>query len=357
MNTIARLMVLCLMLTGAEGVWAQQERPPAPVEVEAVRQGVLSQPLVYQGTVFFDRTARVTSEVSGRVEEVQVREGQRVNRGDTLVRLGSDILGQRLLAARAQADELRVQIERARQNFKRAENLFRQNLSSQQAYDDAHYALEELKFRLVAQEHNLRALELELAHKRILAPFDGVVLQRLAEAGEWVTPGAPVVNLAAHGSMQVIVNVSQADVDVIQVGKPVQIRVQEKLHAGVVDAVIPQADTATRTFPVKVRVEHSGQLMEGMRAQVMFAGNDQIDVLLVSRDSVIRRFGQDVLFVVVDGKAEMKPVEIIAYDQLQVGVRVAGLQEGHLVVVKGNERISPQQAVQIIGATTSVKDN
>jgi multidrug efflux pump subunit AcrA (membrane-fusion protein) len=114
---------------------------------------------------------------------------------------------------------------------------------------------------------------------------------------------------------------------------------------GTVIAIVPRGDVATRTFPVKIRTPNVHALIEGMSARVTLPTGKITQALIIPRDAVISKFGQNVVYAVVDAKSNMIPVEIVGYDGLSAGVESQRLAEGMLVVVEGNERLKNGQPV------------
>ena len=114
---------------------------------------------------------------------------------------------------------------------------------------------------------------------------------------------------------------------------------------GTVIAIVPRGDVATRTFPIKIRTPNKHALIEGMSAKVILPTGNVTPTLMVPRDAVISKFGQNVVYAVVDAKSNMIPVQIVGYDGLSAGVESQGLAEDMLVVVDGNERLQNGQAV------------
>ena len=102
---------------------------------------------------------------------------------------------------------------------------------------------------------------------------------------------------------------------------------------------------ATRTFPVKIRVANDGTLAEGMEARVHLPQGVGGKTLIVPRDAIISTRGQVVVWAVIDGKAAPMPVYVVGYRGLSAGVKSKVLKEGMDVVVKGNERLRPDQPV------------
>ena len=194
----------------------------------------------------------------------------------------------------------------------------------------------------------MERLEIELRKKVIRAPFSGVVLQRHADRGEWLSSGASVAVLAKDDRVDIVAEVPQRLIRFIQTGMAVQIKANDRAMKGTVFALIPKGDVATRTFPVKIRTANKLALFEGMEAQVILPAGKKVTTLLVHRDAVIRVFGRQVVYTIKEGKAVMIPVRVTGYDGMQAGVAGEGLAAGDPVVIKGNERIRNGQPLTVI---------
>ena len=157
---------------------------------------------------------------------------------------------------------------------------------------------------------------------------------------------AELVNL---NSAQVEVNLPQKVVAFLKPKMPINIVVGMKSYSGYVDAIIPKGDIATRTFPVKISFNKSPKhLFEGMAATIEIQSGQNVHALVVPRDAILKRFGQNVVFVDVKGSAMMLPVIVVGYTKGKVAVNAEGLMEGMRVVTKGNERIFPKSPLKDI---------
>lgn len=193
----------------------------------------------------------------------------------------------------------------------------------------------------------MERLRIELHKKTIKSPFDGVVIKKHVERGEWLSPGSVVATIANDNVIDIITEVPGGIVGFIDQNMGVKVKAGGKELEGKVSAIIQRGDISTRTFPVKVRAENSISLIEGMEAMVMLPVGEKQQTITVHRDAVISMFGMTVVFAVIDSKARMLPVKVAGYDGLKAGVVAEGLQEGMKVVVKGNERLRDGQGVII----------
>ena len=333
-------------------LWGQEKPkgpPPAVVSVAPVKTGNITPQAEFIGTVFFEEVSDVASELSGLVDEVRFDEGQRIKKNQVLIILGADILKKELLAISATYEQALSDLEIARIEFERREKLFKTRSISEQSYDENRFRVRGIEKRVSSLKAEVERVEIELQKKIIRAPFDGIVIERQVDRGEWLDEGATVAILAKDDVVDIVADVSEEFIPFIQVGMPVKATISGNEISGSVIAVVPRGDIATRTFPVKIRAPNTLALIEGMSASVLLPIATPRKTLVVSRDAVIAVFGQTVVYTVKDSKAQMIPVDVIGYQEMVAGVESADLAEGMQVVVKGNERLRAGQMVSIVG--------
>lgn len=322
--------------------------PPANVVVTKVSDGMIAPESEFIGTVYYKETSNVASEVNGKVETLYFEEGQKVKQGFELVRLSSDLLEKTLESLQASYEQVLTELEKAQKDLKRMEKLYREKSLEEQAYDDAAYSVKSLEKKSDALKADVERSKTEIEKKTIKAPFDGVVVEKKTEVGEWLAPGDPVATIAREDIMDILVEVPDKILPFIKPGMNVRAHVNRSEINGTIITIIPRGNVATRTFPVKIRVKNGGNLIEGLEAKVTLPIAERQKCLIVSRDAIISQFGQTVLFAVENSTAKMHPVKVIGYDGMNAGVEAMGLKEGMNVVIKGNERIREGQPVQII---------
>ena len=322
--------------------------PPALVAVSGVREGMIVPRTEFVGTVYYPEVSEVSSEVNGNVQQVTFDEGQRVRKGDVLVRLDADLLEKTLVSTRALHAQTLAELEKATLDLKRIEKLYREESIAEQVYDENRFRVKSLEKKGESLQADVERLEIELSKKTVRAPFDGVVLKKHVDRGEWLSPGSAVATLARDDTMDVIVEVPGEVVPFVSKGGSVQIRAAGKEIQGRVTAIVPKGDIATRTFPVKIRVRNRYSLIEGMEAIVEIPSGKKEKALLVPRDALVTVMGQTVVFTVVDGRAKMVPVTVNRYVGKEVAVRANGLKPGMEVLIKGNERVRDGQPVTLV---------
>lgn len=348
-KTVTFAWAALLLLRAALPAAAQEKGgpPPALVAVSGIREGTITPRTEFVGTVYYPEVSEVSSEVSGIAVKVSFDEGQRVRRGNVLVRLDADLLEKTLASTRALYGQTLAELEKANLDLKRIEKLYREESIAEQVYDENRFRVKSLEKKGDSLKADVERLEVEYAKKTVRAPFDGVVLKKHIDRGEWLSPGAPVATLARDDTMDVVVEVPGDVLPFVRKGGKVDVRTAGKEIQGKITAIVPRGDTATRTFPVKIEVKNRYSLIEGMEARVGIPSGEKEKALLVPRDALVTAMGQIVVFTVVDAKAKMVPVTVARYVGKEVAVRASELRAGMEVLIKGNERIRDGQPVSV----------
>ena len=344
---------MTLVLVFGPPAQSQQEKPPAPVAVAAVKQGKVVPDTEFVGTVYYREVSEVAAEVSGKAIEVNFDEGDRVEKGAPLVRMDARVLAKSRDVARSGYQEAMAELENARIELKRLERIYRKGSLSPQEYDDQTFKVKRLERKVEGLRAVAERIDIEMEKKTVPAPFDGVVLERKVDRGEWLSEGSVIAHLARYDEVDIRVNVPEEVLLAIAPGTEVQVSVAGTVATGEISAVIARGDVATRTFPVEIRMKNTPSLVEGMEARVSLPAGKPREALMAPRDAVIDKFGRTVLFAVVDGKAKMIPVKIVGFEGMEVGVEAPSLEAGMQVVVKGNERLNEGQPVRPAGGSES----
>ncbi len=321
------------VVTSLVGAWGAgcgqaQERPPkAPqaIRVEVARRGSLVQRLDYVGTVHSRREVKVMARVPGTVVDLPMAEGQRARKGVTIARLRARDLAASY--ARTSAELKRARSERDYQCrwYKQYRSLHAAGTVSSLAMSSHRRACQGATAAYRSARASL-AMRGAIASKiRERAPFTGRVLQWLAEPGQNVMPGQPML-LFGNDELEVRVQVVESDLrQAIRVGTPVLIRTGRTVHLLKVDAVAPMARGLGRTVEVKINLPPSARrwLRNGMSSRVSFVLARETKAVTVSTRAVRRQADRSFIFVVEGRKVRRVPVKL-------------GVREGRWVAVHGD---------------------
>lgn len=179
---------------------------------------------------------------------------------------------------------------------------------------------------------------------------------RHSEVGAYVRTGEPIVDLLADQQLEVEVDIPVNNLIGLKVGTTVKVALHDSTqHLATVRAIIPQENQLTRTRAVRlipVFNETNYSLAANQSITVLIPIGETREVLSVHKDAVIKRQGKSLVYVVEDDLAQIRPVRLgeALGNRFEV---LGGLKSGDKVVVRGNERLRPNDKVKIIGAITS----
>ena len=320
---------------------------PSLVNTAKVDQGVVNPLEEFIGSVNFSQSAKVASQSSGAVLKVNFESGDIVKKGDILVYIDAEILDSQIKSARANVELANIDLKNAQKDYDRYKELIVKKSVSQKTYDDSLFALNSAKQSITKAQNSLNELLIQKNKKTIKAPFSGTVVEKNIEIGEWVDEGQAIATIINTNSVDLIFNLptsyiyklSKSDNYSVMIGES---NIEAKLYASIV-----KGDRLTRTFPVKFKADgKNGFIYDGMEVKIKLPRAKKVESLIVPRDAVIKRFGSNMIFVNLEGKAAMFPVQIIGFDKDNVAIAGQGVVKGMDVVVKGNERIFPNQPLK-----------
>lgn len=364
------LVALTLILAGGAAWWMLRPRPvlvrTALVEEAADRAQGGSTVLNASGYVTARRRATVSSKVTGKVVEVFVEEGMKVEKGQILARLddsqtkqGLRLAQAQLAAARSATAETDAQIKEARIRKERVRDLVRGGISSTSDWDAIEAEVDVLEARRAAQVEQAHAAERAVDIERqnvddmvIRAPFAGVAISKNAQPGEIISPMSAGGGFTRTGistivdmtSLEIEVDVNEAYIQRVQPGQKVEAKLDAYRDWAIparVITTIPAADRQKATVTVRIAFEQlDARILPDMGIKVAFlgettAGANAAPVVRVSRAALRGSVGQEFVFVVkADGRLERRAVTLGpgAEDPAEV---MAGLSAGERVVTAG----------------------
>ncbi|MDZ4861025.1 MAG: efflux RND transporter periplasmic adaptor subunit [Candidatus Hydrogenedentes bacterium] len=348
--------IRCTTFLALSGIsaWAQAPEGPPPaakVTVCTLEVGTIARTQLLPGNIFFKEVSNVATEVNGKVVEVLFEEGQHLDKGAVMVRLDHVLLDSDLQAAQAAVLQSETETKLQQARLDRALTLLKDEVTTPQEYDDIRFTAQASEHRVGTLKAEVERIEREIEKKTIRAPFSGQVIERIAELGDWRNIGQTIAVFARDDVLDVMVNVPEKIIPFIKDGLEVDVTVGETILTGTVVTVIPRGDMADLLFPVKIRIDRQPGLLEGMSAYANLPAGEETQCLLVPRDAVIQEGNQYVVYRVDDTTPVREQVDIIGYKGLLAGIESKRLQPGMQVITKGQERLRPGQAVEIVAAS------
>ncbi len=360
--------LLCSALSAAvlltpASLAAQQQAARVLIDTVDMREVRDTQPVI--GQLVATRRAGVATRIAGIIETVSFNIGDRVAKDQVLVTLDKSrtVIEHRAAEASVGVAEAGIQVADAKlklaeQAFERQESLRRSTAFSRSRYDDLKQAAvqsrserAQAEAQLLAAKSNLARTEYELTHAVIKAPFDGIIIARQAQPGQYVSPGAAVATLLDITNLEV-----EADVPAnIANGLTAGIRVEAVFDGGqhkqvTVRTTIPVENVSTRTRPVRFSAKlgdlKAAQVAIGSTVTLQIPVSAPRKVVAVPKDALLQgRRGGWMVFVAANNKAQPRPVELGQAVGNRIEIR-SGLEAGELVVVRGNERLRPGQTIE-----------
>ncbi len=356
--------------TSDEGVRARVKAHVVPVVSRKVQRNVES-----VGSLFPFEEVTVSSEVDGRVDGVYVDVGDRVSRGQSLVRILPVELSLTLDEQRAALRQIEARLapsggggERgspgdaaevkkaeadrtdAEQKFQRAKELFAEGLIARGAFDeaDARNSVARAAYDMAVQ--NIRNLEAQAAQRTasvaladkklrdtiIRAPFAGHVKQRMVSPGQYVKVQTPVMVVVDNDPVRVRLKVPEKMAGWVTVDQPVQVRVEaypDRVFLGKISRVNPSVEANTRSFEVEALLANAdGRLKPGFFARASIVSSHVDSALLVPREALRYLYGAYKVYAVVDTRLRETEVKLGAQEGDEAEI-VEGLKDGVRVAV------------------------
>jgi HlyD family secretion protein len=399
MSLAAALLASLLASVGQAGVG------PVPVVVGTAVELSVPVDIEVVGTVEPRLATTLSAEIAGLTQRFDLREGEFVHQGQTVVaqlksselelalaeaegelakaraeltKLRRGLRPEEIEEKRAEVEEKRAWVEKYAKDVERTKSLLARQmvspaefnqaeanyLAAKAQYERARRALRvaELGFRpeeIAAAEADVQRLQAKAQRLRddvrktvIRSPVSGFITQRYTEVGQWVERGGKVADVIDLATVLVRVPVHERDIRKVRVGDAATVSLDAlpaRSFAGRVAHIIPQADLASRTFPVKIEVVNTpdSAIKAGMFARVTLHIAAEQPRVFVPKDAVVRRAAAPVVFIVQDAQARLVPVKTGRTHEGFIEIVEGALKPGDHVVVAGNETLQDRAAVAV----------
>lgn len=319
--------------------------PMVNVEAAPVTAARLEEKLGVVGTLEANEAVDIKSEIDAIVRTIGFTEGSAVSKGQLLVQFDAK-------KWQAQHQQAKVELENARIRAERAATLVKSDSVSQQEYDDAQAAAR-------TAEAFFALLEARLKETEIVAPFDGMISERLVSPGAYVKAGDTLVRLVDADPIKLSFSVPERYLTQLKLDQKVEVRVAslaDRTFRGDVYFIDPQVDVATRTIKVKAKIDNAdGTLRPGLFANVELVLGVRENALVIPEEAIIAQTGATIVFVISNQQAMVRPVK--------TGLRVPGkvqildgLSEGEQVVTAGHQKLFPGVKVIVAQATAAAPE-
>jgi multidrug efflux pump subunit AcrA (membrane-fusion protein) len=366
--------------------------PATTVETLTIRTQSIANKVELSGTIRPVDQATLSTRVMGRIIQLSLEAGDRFRKGDVLVQI--DVMDMTAQTSQAQAGVAQAQAEVARSqatlnqlesqrleaqaalrlaqiNQSRMEQLQAEGAVSQSQLDEANTTLDEARARVVQSEAGIRQAQAAIAQSRaalrraessvtsasvsesygtVIAPFDGVVVQKLAYAGEMAAPGTPLLKIENPNRLQLEISVPEENLRFVRVGQPVQVRVDavNQTLSATIRQIVPAADSTSRSFLIKISLNDSDQLISGMFGRIALPLGGKQETILIPTNVLIQRGQLQGVFVIntndTQSTAVLHWVKTGQQHNGQIEI-VSGLMEGDRIITTNLNQLIDGQSI------------
>ena len=398
------LLFIIVLIGGKKAGWFGDDQELVSVETQKVTAATLTQKVSATGKIQPELEIKLSSEVSGEIIELPIKEGQMVKKGDLLVRINPDIYQSglnRVLASletvRASQQQSEASYKEAEENYKRNKLLFDKGVISKaewdkivSAYEMAKAARESARYNVQSAMASVSEAQDNLKKTQIYSPSDGTISKLSVELGERVVgtiqmTGTEIMRVANLGSMEVEVDVNENDIVKVNNGAEVNVEVDAYPKRAFKGTVTNIANTANATssadqvtnFKVKIHIEESSYtdlvkdkkegyspFRPGMTATVDILTQTKKDIVVVPISAIIVKKKseidektpkeeadkrQEAVFVYKDGKAELRAVTTGIQDNVNIEILSGVAKDEEIITgpynvisktLKNNEKVS-----------------
>lgn len=327
-----------------------------PVTVETAILAPVVSRLELTGSVSARQRSQLSSRSSGLVRTMHVDAGDVVKQGDLLMDLDPELAEIELERLDAESEQARIELADSERLFNEARDLASRDAFPKSEANSRENAVGVKRASAKQMEARVKQQRALIERHRLLAPYNGVISQRLTDAGEWVETGRPVVELVSLDRPRLDVQVPQEFYAKLAGESKVTVKLDafpEREFAGRVAAIVPVKDPVARTFLTRIEWEDAKiKVGPGMSGRAIFEFESEDSVVQVPRDAVVR---------FPDGTAKVwtlqeKGGRLTATSRtVTIGTSLAGrarvlsgLENGARVVVRGNEGLQEGQEITVI---------
>lgn len=351
---------------GGRGGGNFQGRAPLTVELGQVSRTSIEEQITVVGNLIGDATVSVAPRAAGRLQEVTVRLGDRVARGQRIAKLEDFELIEQVKQAEA-AQEVSVATIRQREaelkvadaNAQRSRNLFERQLLPRQTLDDTESRFDAAQAQLdlaKAQSNQSKArldeLRITLANTVITSPLNGLVAKRAVDPGAFVSTNVPIVDVVDIGRVRLVANIVEKDLKSLRTGNATQVEVDAypgETFIGRIARVSPVLDPTTRTAPIEIEIPNPNyRLKPGMYARVSITTGTRKDALVVPSNAVVDLGGRRGVFQPQNDTAVFRVIQV-GLEQRDVVEVVGGLIENDTVITTGASALRDGDRVLLPG--------
>lgn len=317
-----------------------------PTDVAVVRRDSLDGKVAFTGTLAPVRQMLLNARVAGEVTAVPVREGQAVAAGALLLRQDNREMSARLAQAEASVQSTRSELENAKAQYEKFLQLSMKSYFARSELDRANTQVEVYRSQLKANEAAVVMAKKSLQDASLIAPFSGIVAERMVEPGQLVMPNTPLLRVVDLSDMELAIQLPSSEMARVRNGQKITFQVDafgDEVFTATVVRINPMAKVSNRKITVYASVANPAlRLRGGLFVHGQLNDNNKAAGLIIPSTVVQTVEGKTGVMVIRNKLLAWQPVTLGESDDRSGLVMVKdGLQEGESVVAT---RISPHRA-------------
>lgn len=337
-------LILCLLpvLGWAQG---EQQAPAAPVEVETAQKDTFSATLWVSGTVISQNDARIAAETDGRIVWV-ADVGSRIKEGEAIARIDAADLRLELADSEAQLGSLKSQLKFRDSSLQRFQKLAASNNAAATQLDEAQSQLDMTRQEIKRAEVAIAQIKRRIKQTEVLAPFPGIVVERLVQTGEFVGRGAQVARLVDTEHREIRAQAPLSVASWIREGMQVSVEHEHNESLSPVSYVIPVGDQRSRMFEVRIAANNPAWII-GSPVRIALPNSEPRELVAIPRDGLVLR-GSNIYVMRVKNDNTVEKVSVQTGIGLGGFVEVIGnVNQGDRIITRGGERVQAGQLVSV----------
>ena len=345
MNNLFKILIFQLVFF-ITNIIAEDNIPPVIVEIEEIINIEISPSIWISGSIISRNDSKISSEVGGKIVEL-LDVGEKVMKGDIIAKIENTKYQLNYNEIKSEIEPIESLLNFYTSETERLKKLAGNNNAAKNQLEKIQADKNESVAKIKLIKSKLKTAADLLDRTIIRSPFDGVIADRFRSLGEVVEPNVEIIRLVDIENIEIKSHIQKKSLPYVNIGDTLEIQIDSSLLKGVVNKVIPVGDDISRLYEIRVQINNE-TLPVGAAVKVSCPINQKQNVLVISRDAlVIRQSGIVIYRINNQDRAELIPIETGISNTKYIQV-IGNINFGDKIVVRGNERLRPGQAVKII---------
>jgi len=327
---------------------------PVKVKIQVVKSDNVTNRHSFTGNIEGDKKVKLSTKLMGEITFLNVQEGSKVRRGQTLIKIRNKDMATKKSQIAANFSEANAVFKNADMGYKRMQSLYASKSAPKHELDNAEMAYNRAKSQIELLKHKEAELDEVLSYSTLRSPINGHVVRKMYEKGDIASPGMPLLIIEDMNKLNVIAKVPESQVLLFKEGDTVKIKVDAlvgKEFDGEILHLNPAGNAMSREFSVKIRIKKDkdtpDELKSGMYAKIVLE-KGETELVKAEKKWLIKKGQLTGLYVITDdNRAILRWIRVgrTCEDSVEV---VSGLKPGEKVVTEGMDKLKDLAKVEVL---------